>query len=58
MSRPLRSEQTERALDDHGPICGFVKDAAGLNRCASHKGTTYVYTAAPAAAPDWYRLDY
>lgn len=43
--------------DGQGLICGWVKDPAGNNRCASHVGTGAVYTAAPSGAPDWYRYD-
>lgn len=43
--------------NDQGLICAAVQDAAGNFRCVSHKGTSYLYTAAPALAPIWYRHD-
>lgn len=45
------------AADGQGLICGFVKDAAAQNRCASHSGGSYVLTDPPSAAPEWYRTD-
>lgn len=44
--------------NSHDLICGWVKDGAGINRCLSHKGTSYVYTTTPNASPDWYRMDF